>query len=75
VEENMAEVMQYSFLEGGISWAVTISRLVILGEYALVIMPPPQMEKARPIHFGNDSLFKTNELTKPSHPNPCCSIN
>ncbi len=61
----MAEVMQYSFLEGGISWAVPISRLVILGKYAPVIMPPPpQMEKARPIHFGNDSHFKTNELTK-----------
>ncbi len=60
----MAKVMQYSFLEGGVSWAVPISRLVILGKHAPVIMPPLQMGKARPIHFGNDGLFKTNELTK-----------
>jgi hypothetical protein len=70
VGENMAKVMQYSFLEGGISRAVPISRLVILGEHAPVIMPPLQMGKPRPIHFGNDGLFKTNEHTKPPHPNP-----
>jgi hypothetical protein len=65
VGENMAKIMQYFFLEGGILWAIPISRLVILGEYALVIIPPSPMGKARPVHFGNDSLFKTNELTKP----------
>jgi hypothetical protein len=61
----MIEVMQLSFHKGGILWAVLISPLVILGEYAPVIRPPLQMGNARPIHFSNVSFFKTNELTKP----------
>jgi hypothetical protein len=66
VGENMIEVMQLFFHEGGILWVVPISRLVILGEYDPVIPPPLQMGNARPIHFSNVSFFKTNELTKPN---------
>ena len=60
----MIEVMQPSFYKEGIEWAVLISRLVILGEYAPVIIPPSLMGNARPIHLSNVSFFKTNELTK-----------
>jgi hypothetical protein len=65
VGENLGEIMQHFFHKGGISWAILISRLVILGVHAPVIIPPSQMRNARPIHYSNVSLFKTIELTKP----------
>ena len=68
VGENVGGIVQYVFHEGSISWAIWISRLVILCVHAPVIIPPSQMRDARPIHYSNDSLFKTIELTKPPKP-------